>query len=212
MARVTFGTEDAGFPAVCVRFWPGVLVCLLVTTSAQADPLEPPATRTVGYGWGVVALDAGALALEAVAFGLSQSDHDYGNLPTILALSGSQLYLFGAPTLHFTQGQPHNAGWSVLLRLGAPLTTGATAWLVATATCHDPEPDPNYPDESWCKCACGAVIWGALGGAVGVVAAMAVDAAVIARKPAAPARAWNLVPTYEPRTRAVGLALTGSMF
>jgi hypothetical protein len=87
---------------------------------------------------------------------------------------------------------------------------GLVFQLCVPLTANCPEPDPEHTDENWCPF--GALIWGVVAGGVGAGVAMAIDAAVIARKPAAPGRAWNLVPTYEPRTRAMGLALTGSLF
>jgi hypothetical protein len=196
--------------------------CLFTTSVAWGAPPEspspaPPAnvreTRMVGYGWSIVAMDAAALALEGAAIAIAVSDKPDDKTPaTMLALTGLSVYLFGPMYLHLVRGNPRNALWSVGLRFGAPLVIGGSFALASAAGCHDPAPDPNYPDESWCQCGCTNVMMGLLGAALGIVAAMAIDAGVVAREPARRERAWNLAPSFDPRTRAAGLSLTGAWF
>jgi hypothetical protein len=210
-------------------WWPWAAGCLCVSLPAWGEPAPAPAPaslsspspaspsatdapRSVWYGWNVAAIDFGALALEGGALAIALSDKPHDKTPaTVLALTGLSVYLFGPMALHLSRGNPGNAGWSVALRVGAPLVMGGSFALVSAASCQD---SPPSDDSDWfqCDCACGNVIWGILGAGVGILSAMVIDAAAIAREPATRHQAFYLAPTFDPHRRSAGLALGGSLF
>lgn len=85
-------------------------------------------------------------------------------------LLGVGAYVLGAPLVHALHGRGWTALGSLGLRVGAPVTGGFVAYAVQGKCSGE-------------FCA----VWPLLGAGVGVVSAMALDAAVLARKPREPA-------------------------
>ncbi len=112
-----------------------------------------------------------------------------------------------------TDERASSAAWSAAIGLGTPVAVGGSFALISALTCHESTPNPDFSDErSWCTCGCSTLLFGVLGVAVGALAAVVIDARLIAPEPAAPDRAWNLSPSFDPRTRAAGFVLSGGLF
>ncbi len=143
---------------------------------------DRPSRESEWYGGQTLAIDGGALALLL----LSQKNDA---APT-MALAA---YVFGGPIVHLAHARPGAALGSLGLRVLTPITFAAVA--ASTTDCH--------ADEDFCGYA--EVI---LGGLAGAVAASAIDAAVLARRPAEPAP--RLAPAVAVSKDQRALLLTGT--
>ena len=116
------------------------------------------------YGWQTLLADgasASALLLAGVAYGANMEE-----LGGFLALSSVGGYVLGAPIVHASKGNWGRAGGSLAVRVGAPILLGGIG--AGLENCSDEE------------FLCG--VEGALvGGVVGIGAAIALDATVLAR-------------------------------
>ncbi|HEY1691079.1 MAG TPA: hypothetical protein VGG39_02900 [Polyangiaceae bacterium] len=141
---------------------------LAVPTPPSWSPPPPPISRWYGGQTllvDAVAVGAALVALEPVAI---------------------PLYLLGAPTVHVVHGHPGRAIGSLLLRAALPVGFAA-AFMAAWPSGDSADPKgtgvaDNGPPE--------ALVGAFMGAALGVVSAIAIDAAVLAREPiaAAPAK------------------------
>ena len=176
-----------------------------------AEPKTEPPTAScdqveVSYGWQVFAIDGAALALGTAAFGVGMTQPE-DDSPTVgLGLAALGAYLAGPPILHGARGHWDSAGESLGMRVGLPLGGGLTGLAVGAAICHKFE-DPDA--ELDLTCIGMPLGFAILGGGLGVLVAMGLDATLVAREPATRAAAWTLVPSYEPRSRSVGLNAMG---
>ena len=155
---------------------------------ARDDASEEELEKPRWYGWQTLATDGAALT--SIVLGVTQRDGD-----PLLAL-GLGGYLLGAPTVHLVHDRVGTGLASLGLRVGAPLTG---MMLGAAATdCSNASDDHDFAG-------CGEEE-GAWGFVLGVGAAIAIDAAVLAREPARrPAR--ERTSATRPRL-APGIALT----
>ena len=144
---------------------------------ARGDPSRGAATpatteHRTWYGGGIVAIDVLALTLPFV--GLSSSS---GGLETGLLGASAMGYVFGGPIVHAANGASGGVvGGSFALRLGLPLVgvlLGVAAGGPADASCE-------ARGEQLCGFA--TVAYGAIGMAVGMVAASVIDVAALAWK------------------------------
>ncbi len=152
----------------------------------------------VGYGWQVAVMDAAALALGGAALGIALSDSPRDKSSAkVLGLVGLGVYSAGPPILHGVRGNATNAETSLGYRVGLPLagaTAGVTVGWVAQVACV------GY------GCLALPLAIGITGAGVGALAAMVVDATVLAREPVT---RWGVVPSYDPRSRSLGLTAVG---
>jgi hypothetical protein len=122
-------------------------------------PSQPPA-ESRWYGWQTLALDGGALAL--VVFGLNQDAENEE-----IAYLGLLAYVFGGPGVHLAHERPGAMLGSFGMRVGAPLLGAGIG--AASADCS----------ARGDFCGVGEVAAGFL---LGAGAAIAIDAAVLARE------------------------------
>lgn len=124
-------------------------------TAAPEASLEP--TRR-WYGWGTLLTDGAALVLTVASF-------NAGNGPGADALATAAVgsYLFGGPLVHLSHSRPGAAAGSLALRGGLPFLMGGLG--VALEDCSGGD---------FCGVA-GAL----LGGALGIVSAVVIDAAAL---------------------------------
>ena len=122
--------------------------------------------------------DAGAIGLWSLAavvddaqYG-SASYQSYQAWSTALTVSGFAVYALGAPAIHLAHGQPHKVADSLVMRVGLPLGGALVGVLAGAAACG------RSDDEVPCP-----LITGVLGFVAGGVAAMVLDAAIVAREP-----------------------------
>ncbi|HVH44450.1 MAG TPA: hypothetical protein VM925_18985, partial [Labilithrix sp.] len=146
---------------------------------------RPPTRRW--YGWQTLITDGAALF--ATPF-----------VPT----AGLGIYLGGAPVVHLTHGRFGTAAVSLGLRVGAPV-----AGFLTGAALRGFSSDCGFDG----RCGYDTAVFGVLGGALGVVAAVTVDAAVLAREevPVEKPKSTALRPHASPRREGgfdVGLAGT----
>jgi hypothetical protein len=156
-------------------------VLLLFVTSAIAQtapgPFPPPQigqeTRVVRrYGWQILVTDLGVITASAV---LGSASEDTGSG---MFAAG---YFLGGPAVHIAHGNPGRALGSAIVRISLPVL-GALAG-VSTANC--------YSSDDWF---CG-VGHAAYGGLIGMAAAVAIDAGLLAREE----RAVSTQPARAPR-------------
>ena len=152
---------------------------------AAAEPLSPTPNEH-WYGWELGIADGGSLAIIATGFGLAISNDGDRNASDDAAFTIVQVGLAGylalAPVLHVVHGRPVlRVLGSVGLRIGLPLA-GAALGAAAMSGCNS--------SDSW-GTSCQAAGAGA-GMLLGIVGAMAIDAALAFEPPnprARPARA-----------------------
>jgi len=158
---------------------PGVLAAD-PTVPVGPQESEPSAQhKRYWYGWQTLASDAASALLLFGAFpaagrgGLFSSNTPaVANAMAVLGVAG---YAAGAPTLHFIHERPLEAMGSVALRLTLP----AAGAVVASQLVECPKPGFEYGN-------CQVVpIWGI---GVGTLAAIVIDATLLAWEPKAPRR------------------------
>lgn len=153
---------------------------------------------TEWYGAPIVALDVAALALPFIGAGTAQN----GDAAQAFIVGAVGLYALGGPIVHFSEERVGTGFASLGLRLGAPLAGGLAGIVVGGAAV------------SGCTgemCGLGALVYGAAGVGIGMIAAAVVDSAVLARKPTVrPQLSLSVVPTYQPATGEKGLSLSGT--
>lgn len=133
------------------------------TVPVYAASGEAP-TRRVWYGWQTLTTDGAALVLAGAISGTESDGAAAG-----LGLASLAAYTLGGPVVHAAHGSPGKMGISLALRVGAPLVLGGAGYVAfggGTSSKND-----------W-----GAALGGALGVFFGVAGAVAIDAAVLARK------------------------------
>ncbi len=134
---------------------------VLVPSEAGPQPVPPPRTEKKWYGWQTLIVD-GAVIVTSIAVGASTDTGSAGGTVYLLG------YALGGPIVHWANGQVGMGFASLGLRVGAPVVAGVLGGaLAAGASSGD-----GY-----------AVVGGAAIGIVaGSIAAVVVDAAVLARK------------------------------
>jgi hypothetical protein len=157
------------------------MVATAAASSDGAHAAEAPAPteiETSWYGWQTLLSDAAAIGLWSVAavvddaqYG-SASYRSYQAWSTALAASGFAVYALGAPAIHLAHGRADQAGESLIMRVGLPFGGALVGVLVGAGACG------RSDDEVPCP-----LITGVLGFAAGGVAAMVLDAVVLAREP-----------------------------
>jgi hypothetical protein len=168
------------------------------TRRSQRASCEMRGDCTEWYGAPIIAMDVAALALPFIGAGVTQN----GDTGQAFILGAVGLYALGGPIVHFSEERVGTGFASLGLRLGAPLAGGLAGIVVGSAAV------------SGCTgemCGLGALVYGAAGVGIGVIAAAVVDSAVLARKPKVrPQLSLSVVPTYQPATGEKGLSLSGT--
>ncbi len=164
-------------------------------------------TQERWYGWQTLAMDAawvGLLGIAVTAIAVDPSFSDEGPTNAVAMVAGVTAvptYLFGAPIVHAAHGHCDRAGASLALRIGAPIALAYLGSGLGTLACPGKASDTsNY------HCVNGATGAGAL---AGLVAAISVDAALLAREkvPRHPsATGWSPTVSLNRGGFSVGLA------
>ena len=160
-------------------------VAFLGASARAADAPAPSAAETTWYGWQTLLPDVGAIGLWSLAAVVD--DAQYGSTSwrtyqvwsTALTASGFAAYVLGAPAIHLAHGRADKAGKSLAMRIGFPFGGALVGLLGGLAACDSSSRDAEV------SC---PVMTGVLGFVAGGVAAMVVDAVVVARTPAAALR------------------------
>lgn len=184
------------------------LVILLASRTASADENENeneadepkgPAPKREWYGWQTLATDG--VSFTMMGLGLGSAIHEGSSSRTgdnhatsaLLLGTGFAGYLFAAPTVHAAHGHWGKAAGSFGMRSG-PLAVCAALAVAGS-------------NGDSAGAACGIIVF------FGVIAAVAVDSAVLAREdvvPPPPAPQVSLAPSYDPKsqTGSVSFAAT----
>jgi hypothetical protein len=180
-----------------------LLASVGIARPARAE--APSGTETTWYGWQTLALDATAIALwgAAAAFDdaryASPSYSTYGELSDAAIAAGFVVYLLGPPLLHLGHGNGEKVATSLLLRLGLPIAGALVGGAVGRAALGSGgDADVPYP-----------LAAGIVGFVAGGIAAMAIDAAVVARKPVACRSAPAIQPVVVPLAGGARFVLAG---
>lgn len=142
-----------------------VLVMLLPALSHAADGVEDE-----WYGWQIMPVDAVSLGVMTYTIVWRHPSTRVNNSLGYASLAG---YTFGAPIVHLAHGQWWRASGSLGLRLGLPMLGALTASAIIGDTGNA---ETGYFDLPWLV----------VGAGVGVLSAMALDAAFLAHKPTSP--------------------------
>ena len=121
---------------------------------------------------------------------LAAASASAASAPLLSAALGG--YVLGGPIVHLAHGEIGRAAGSLGLRAGLPVAGAASGYLLVTATAGDCHGD---------LCGLTAVVFGALGGMLGVVAATIIDPAALAYEKVPDAK-----PAHAPKPRSVALA------
>jgi hypothetical protein len=160
------------------------LAAVLATWAASsraaraADAPAPTEVETSWYGWQTLLSDAGAIGLWSLAGVVSEAQYDsasyqsYQAWSNALTVAGFAVYVLGAPAIHLAHGHGDKVADSLVMRVGLPFAGALVGVLAGTAACG------RSDDEVPCP-----VITGVLGFAAGGVAAMVLDAVIVAREP-----------------------------
>ena len=148
---------------------------LLPTITTEAPS---PVAKTRSYRWQVVAVDV--VAVGSLALALRDRSDDWGYV-------GLATYGLGAPIAHAASGHGGRALGSLGLRVGLPLVAGFLGSRLETAPQCEVSPggalalcDGTFPSDGVAK-----------GLAVGAIAAMALDAWLIAKPEPKHRRMWS---------------------
>jgi hypothetical protein len=135
--------------------------------ASGSDETTPPETSPHWYGWQTLLVDAGSLAL--LAAGVKAQSTTVGDLAGVS-------YVVGPPVVHVAHGRVGPGIGDAFLRLGVPVAFAVVGGLIAADTASQ---DRSSEDA-------GLPVWlggAAIGLVIGVVAAVALDAAALAWEP-----------------------------
>lgn len=128
-----------------------------------ALPAPRPPAKSHWYGWQTLITDGASLALLTAAAGTKSGDAT----GSLVALSGLT-YALGGPIVHWSHGNGLKGAASLGLRVGIPVVLAGLGYGLGTLA---------YGNENY-----GGAVFGALGFVLGFPAAIAIDAAAIARE------------------------------
>lgn len=162
------------------------------TSDAPTEGTEATEVRTTPgarYGLEILLADGLALGVAGASIKLEQPG---------FAVLGLTTYLMAPPIVHFIHGRPGRAAASFGLRVGSPAVGMITGIALGCAVgwCS------SRGDFGWV----GAFIGGAVGVGTGAIAAMVVDAVVLAREPDVTVRVprgWDGKPRIAPTVSAL---------
>ena len=185
-----------------------LLAAVLATTAsssraARADEAPAPA-RTSWYGWQTLLSDAGAIGLWSLAAVVDDAQYgstswrSYQAWSTALTASGFAVYGLGAPAIHLAHGDAGKAGESLAIRVGLPLGGALLGLLVGATACGASEGEVPCP-----------LITGVLGFVAGGIAAMTVDAVLVAREPVRAATGTRFQTIFIPASGGGTFTLAG---
>ncbi len=163
-----------------------------VERSEVTEATEATEVRTIPgarYGLEILLADGVALGMAAVSLKVEQPG---------LGILGLTTYAMAPPIVHFIHGRPGRAAASFGLRIGSPAVGMMTGIALGCAVgwCS------SRGDFGWV----GAFIGGAVGVGTGAIAAMVVDAVVLAREPDVTVRVprgWDGKPRIAPTVSAL---------
>jgi hypothetical protein len=165
--------------------------------AAQASNIT---TTKEWYGAPIVVADIAALGL--MVGGIAT----YGQSPDLgggLILTGLGAYVLGGPIVHFTETRVGQGFASLGVRVGLPLVAGiggAFVGILANQGCEG----------EWCGLE-GLVVGAAIGFGAGILAAPAIDHALLAYKPVKTRQlSLSVTPSYQPTTGQTGLTVKGT--
>lgn len=166
--------------------WTTLVAALSLTAASAARAQDPPAGPYTGSVFLADAAALGALGLAGiVAANKPQGPYStavfFTDLSVILAVAGTAGYLFGGPAVHWWHERHSRAAGSFGLRLGIPLAAAVLGAGIGASAYHEPP-----------GCGCqviGAISGAAVGAGAGVLIAMVLDWAWLARRDEAQPRA-----------------------
>jgi hypothetical protein len=146
---------------------------------------DRPATKKRWYGWQPLAIDVSAFATLGTTVYLARDDRDLARI-ILVGYAATGAYALGAPITHLAHGQYARAGLSLGLRIATPTLAGLAASAITPERCT------NEGGYEWCrksdKPATVAV-------ALGLLAAMAIDDAVLSWEPVKEQAGLSFSPT-----------------
>jgi len=176
--------EEQTIPRAQMRMlnrWAALPVAAPPLEALAATPAAAPRTRW--YGWQTLGSDAIALALVPVAIVEGGDSSHKAAAAVVIAISGAT-YLFGAPLIHKLHHEEWTTTWySFGLRVGLPLGGGIIGALAGIPLEQSCESNRNKNGFDLDLCATDIAATAILGGAIGVVSAIIVDAAAFAYEP-----------------------------
>ena len=169
-----------------------------------AEAPAPTEVETSWYGWQTLLSDAGAIGLWSLAAVVDDAQYGspswrtYQAWSTALTASGFAVYAVGAPAIHLAHGHADKAAESLVMRVGLPFGGALVGVLAGASACGR-----SY-DEVPCP-----LVLGVLGFVAGGVAAMIVDAVVLAHEPTGPPTGPRFQTLFIPTSGGGTFALAG---
>ncbi|HEU4533142.1 MAG TPA: hypothetical protein VFS00_03455 [Polyangiaceae bacterium] len=158
-----------------------------------------PKPEIVKYGWQTMASDVTAVAL----LGIGSATENDGVGSTVASAAGLGFYLLGAPLVHAAHGQIGKGFGSFGLRLGAPIGGALTGLAIASTLCPGEQPGENRAH--LCP-----IAYSMLGGFLGTVTAVLVDATVLAKKEVRARPSVSFAPSVIPSRNGASFGLAGA--
>ncbi len=163
-------------------------------TEYSAGYDAPEALEARWYGWQTLATDGAAVALVGLGLAVELgTDSPPSALTASLFTLGIAGYALGGPMVHFSQGHTGRGFASLALRVGLPVVLGFGAVQVFCESTRELCPLVAIP-----------------GGLLGILTAIPVDAAVLARDYVPVQGGVRLAPTFYADQHQFGLGLSGT--
>jgi hypothetical protein len=153
---------------------------LIASTTSAAAAEETPETPTLDdptwYGWQTLLADGAAAAL--VAGGLASGR-------SVVTAAGVASFALTPGVIHGVHGHPGKAAGDIAVRIGSPIVCAVVLGLAGALLGRTTAPSHYGPadDVSPSGAETGLTLGGLIGLGVGVVAASAIDAGMLARSP-----------------------------
>jgi hypothetical protein len=188
-------------------WWLAAVLATAAASSRGADAAEasaPTEVATSWYGWQTLLSDAGAIGLWSLAAVVDEAQYgsaswrSYQAWSTALTASGFAVYALGAPAIHLAHGHPDKVADSLVMRVGLPLGGALVGVLAGAAACG------RSDDEVPCP-----LVTGVLGFVAGGVAAMVLDAVVVAHEAVGPVTGSRFQTIIIPTSSGGTFALAG---
>jgi len=185
-----------------------VVLCPFAAPGAETAASTAPRTETKWYGWQTLLVDGVTSTTGLLLIG--SGNYELQDAGLGILVGG---YALGGPVVHWANGQVGKGFASLGLRVGAPLVAGLSGALVGAAFSGDSCGGRVCNDT-------GVAVGAVLGTVGGVIAALVIDTAVLARKTVkvepevararAPKLTWTPTAGFDSKRQAANIGISGT--
>jgi len=149
---------------------------LFAPTPSHAESASREDEPDHWYGWQTLIADGGSLAVGVVGGIMDLNEQKTAS--SVLLYTGAVGYVAGAPVVHWATGHFSAGFWSLGLRAGLPTVLGFLGYSLRPCSSTPPDGEPHSDDVACFPYVLGGVV-------LGVLSAVTIDNAVVAREPIA---------------------------